>query len=138
MDGEQVFVFDACAIVALLDEEPGAEVVEGLLRQASARCVIHMLNVCEVYYHVHRTAGQNQADRLTDALTSFGFVLDATLTPELWRAAARLKAEWRRVSLADCFAVALTRQEQATLLTSDHHELARLSQAQVCSIRFIR
>jgi hypothetical protein len=45
---EDVYIFDACAIIALLDAEPGAEVVERLLAEESHRCVIHLLNVCEV------------------------------------------------------------------------------------------
>ena len=31
MPTESVYIFDACAIIALLDAEPGAEVVEKLL-----------------------------------------------------------------------------------------------------------
>jgi len=33
-----VYVFDACAIIALLDDEPGAEVVETLLAGENHRC----------------------------------------------------------------------------------------------------
>ena len=46
--------------------------------------------------------------------------------------------EWRRVSLADCFAIALALLENGTVLTSDHHELDPIAQADLCPIRFIR
>ena len=100
--------------------------------------MIHLLNVCEVYYHLYRQAGQQRADKLRDILESYGFVLEDSLVPTLWQEAGRLKAEWRRVSLVDCFAVALTIRERATLVTSDHHELDRLAEANVCAFRFIR
>lgn len=135
---ETVEVFDACAVIALLDGEPGAEVVEASLEERGRRCVIHVLNVCEVYYHLHRSAGQERADELPGILESFGFELEGSLWPVLWREASQLKAEWRRVSLADCFALALAIREKATLATSDHHELDRIAKASLCSVRFIR
>jgi predicted nucleic acid-binding protein len=40
---------------------------------------------------------------------------------DFWKSAGTLKARGR-ISLADCFAVALAEREDAILLTSDHHE----------------
>lgn len=136
MPAENVYVFDACAVIALLDAEPGAEVVEALLSGEGHRCVIHLLNVCEVYYHIYRRTDQQRADKLKGVLESYGFELEDSLVPALWREASRLKAEWRRVSLVDCFALAI--QEQATLVTSDHHELDPIAAAGLCPFRFIR
>lgn len=133
-----VYVFDACAVIALLDDEPGAEAVEALLAGENHRCLIHILNVCEVYYHIYRRADQERASKLEGILESYGFELDGMLVPVLWQEAGQLKAEWRRVSLADCFALALTIQEKATLVTTDHHELDPIAQAGLCPIRFIR
>lgn len=138
MPAERVYVFDACAIIALLDEEPGATVVESILTEEDHRCVIHLVNICEVYYHIHRRAGQQRADQLTDVLESYGFELEGSLPPALWKTAGQLKAEWRRVSLADCFALALAIREEATLVTSDHHELDPIAEAGLCPFRFIR
>jgi len=76
LPAENVFVFDACAIIALLDAEPGAEVVETLLAGDSHRCVISILNLCEVYYHIYRRADQQRADKLRGVLESYGFELD--------------------------------------------------------------
>jgi predicted nucleic acid-binding protein len=44
----------------------------------------------------------------------------------------------RKVSLADCCAIALTNRVGGTLLTSDHHELDPIASLGVCSITFIR
>jgi predicted nucleic acid-binding protein len=137
LPAESVYVFDACAIIALLDAEPGAEVVETLLAEES-RCLIHILNVCEVYYHIYRSADQQRADKLKRILESYGFELEGSVEPTLWREASRLKAEWRRVSLVDCFALALAIREKAALVTSDHHELDPIAEAGFCLFRFIR
>lgn len=133
-----MYVFDACAVIALLEGEAGAEVVEELLLQDDRACSIHIINVCEVYYHIHRLAGEARAEQLEETLATYGLILNSSLSPGLWKAAGRLKSEWRRISLADCFAVALAMEVGGTLVTSDHHELDRLAQAGICSIRFIR
>lgn len=137
MPAEKVYVFDACAVIALLDDEPGSDVIEALLEAGSHRCVIHVLNVCEVYYHIYRRADKDRAVDLESILLSLGFELDDSLST-LWQEAGRLKAEWRRVSLADCFALALAIRETATFVTSDHHELDPIAQAEICPFRFIR
>ena len=138
MPPESVWVFDACAVIALLDAEPGAEVVEALLAEEDHRCLVHILNVCEVYYHIYRRADKERAARLPGVLESYGFELNDSLAPALWQEAGQLKAEWRRISLADCFALALAIQERATLVTSDHHELDRIAETDLCPFRFIR
>jgi hypothetical protein len=50
----------------------------------------------------------------------------------------RLKAVHRKVSLADCCAMALTNRVGGTLLTTDHHELDALALLGVCPMKFIR
>jgi predicted nucleic acid-binding protein len=121
-----------------LDAEPGVKVVEAILEEKSCRCLIHVLNVCEIYYHVLRRADKKQAAKLPALLESYGFELVDSLPRALWQDASNLKAEWRRVSLADCFALALAIRRKATLVTSDHHEFDPVAQAGLCPIRFIR
>lgn len=138
MVAEPVFVLDACALIALLADEPGAEVVEELLQEPTNRCLIHAISACEVYYDLCRRGNSEDADTLEALFAEYELELLETLPPELWRSAGKLKAEWRRVSLADCFALALTLREKGTLVTSDHHELDPIAEAGVCPIRFIR
>jgi uncharacterized protein with PIN domain len=135
---DSVFIFDACALIALLEDEPGADVVEELLQTTANRCLIHAVSVCEVYYDLHRRGNTEDADTLEALLSEHGLELVETLPPGLWRIAGKLKAEWRRISLADCFALALAIREEGTLVTSDHHELDSIAKVGVCPIRFIR
>lgn len=138
MPVDEVYVFDSCAVLALLQREPGAEVVAGILKQDGNRCLIHAINACEVYYDIFRRDGEEDASSLEEILATAGIVLVETLCSTLWRAAGKIKAEWRRVSLADCIALALTLREEGTLVTTDHHELDPIAHAELCPILFLQ
>ena len=138
MATEPVFVFDACALIALLEDEPGAKVVEDLLQEPVNQCLVHAISVCEVYYDLCRRGDTEDAETLESLLAEFDLEIIDAMPSNLWRTAGKIKAEWRRVSLADCIALALTIRESGTLVTSDHHELDILAKAEVCRIRFIR
>jgi uncharacterized protein with PIN domain len=135
---DRIYVFDSCAAVALLQREPGAEVVAEILKDPRNRCLIHAVNACEVYYDIYRRSGEEDASALEEILSTTGIELVETIPSALWRTAGKLKAEWRRVSLADCLALALALLENGTVLTSDHHEFDPIAQAAICPIRFIR
>ena len=137
MPGEGVYVFDACAVIALLQAEVRASLVSELLG-ARQRCLLHAINACEIYYDLYRRDGQEIADGLQEVLTGYGLELIEEVPSSLWRTAGKLKAAWRRVSLADCFALALALETSATLVTTDHRELDPLAEAGVCPVRFLR
>lgn len=130
-------VFDACAVIALLENEPGADLVRLSLR-TSTRRLMHAINVCEVYYDMLRRNAETKATALEQILDDAGIKVFETLPPPLWRAAGTLKAHQKRVSLADCVVLALTVQEGGTLITSDHRDLAPIAEAGICPIRFFR
>jgi predicted nucleic acid-binding protein len=58
--------------------------------------------------------------------------------PDLWKRAGEIKSQFRRVSLADCFGVALAVEVSAPFWTSDRHELTALQSAGAADIVFIR
>ena len=51
---------------------------------------------------------------------------------------AQLKADWHRVSLADCCGLALARRLDAEFVTADHHEMDVLNAANIARLRFFR
>jgi uncharacterized protein with PIN domain len=130
-------VLDACAIIAYLRDEEGAEVVEAALI-SNNDCVVHAINLCEVYYDCVRRDGTARADTLLDDLAAIGLVTREDMDTPLWKAAAGFKADLARVSLADCFAMALTQRLNAELMTSDHGEFDPVAAQGICPIRFIR
>jgi len=138
LPGDKLYVFDSSAVIAFLQRETGGEVVAGVLRDPGTRSFIHALNACEVYYDIYRRSGEEDASSLPGILAITGIELVETIPSALWRTAGKLKAEWRRVSLADCFALSLALLKNAALLTTDHHELDQIAQAAICPIQFIR
>ena len=57
---------------------------------------------------------------------------------QFWREVGGLKAVHRKVSLADCRALALAKRLGANLVSADRHEFEPLLAAGICQIEFIR
>ncbi|MBI4639868.1 MAG: PIN domain-containing protein [Candidatus Tectomicrobia bacterium] len=131
-------VLDASAMIAFLRNELGANVVESLLLDEGNPCMAHAINLCEVYYDFLRSANEDTARTAIADLESIGLMIREDIDSEFWQAAGAYKASIARVSLADCFAMALVQRIGAELVTSDHHEFDPIAQAGVCSVRFIR
>ena len=119
-------VLDACAMLAYLRAEDGAEVVKTLLKDQSVECFAHAVNLCEVYYDFLKTDNAKNAKTAIQDLIESGVTKRDDMDSEFWMTAGRYKAEIRKISLADCFALALTNRLQAELITSDHHEFCLL------------
>ena len=83
-------------------------------------------------------AGNQVANQVRPRLEQAGVRVIEAMDTELWQDAARLKSRFRRVSLADCFGVALARRLNAEFLTSDRHELEALNAANIANFIFIR
>ena len=131
-------VSDASALLALLRGEEGAGVTDAALRDPGNACYVHALNLTEVFYDRRRADGEEAAQIALETLQNLGIQAREDLDAAFWQDAGRIKADYRRVSLADCCGVALTRRVGGTFVTTDHHELDPLEAAGVCPIRFIR
>lgn len=133
----RLLVLDACALIAAQRGEPGGDaVIERILASDSAT-IMHALNVCEVFYDDLRRDEQANMNRLLGDLASLDIRIEWTFGESLLDRVARIKAYWRRVSLADCTALALAMERGGILLTSDHHEFDPLFAAGY-PIEFIR
>jgi predicted nucleic acid-binding protein len=130
------YVFDACAILALIQDELGADKVVAVLNAANngkAEIVMHKVNLLEVYYDVYRSRGKEKADLFLAELTKRPVKINSEITDGIFTEAGRLKALYR-VSLADSFALAQAIVTGGELLTADHHEFNAIDGKE--SIRF--
>ncbi len=117
-----VKVLDSWALMAFFEDEPAADAVEKLLRQAAAdehKLFLGAVNWGEIYYSVMRAVSQRAAEEKAAEIAGlpieiFGLGDDLTLT----RQAAIYKAT-RKMSYADCFAAALAKLKNAELVTGD-------------------
>jgi PIN domain nuclease of toxin-antitoxin system len=133
-----IYILDSSAMIAFLRDEVGAVVVDGFLKDAASRCFAHAVNVCEMYYDVARALGEPTAQSSLQDLTTAGVTIREDMDAAFWQDAGRIKAEYRRVSLADCFCIALARRVNGEVVTTDHSEFDPLVPLGLCPIRFIR
>ncbi len=134
------YVLDACALIALFQKEDGAEIVENILIEAmngSCSVSIHRLNLLEVYYGYLRADGEAVADKHLAAVEASCINIVDNISADLMKRAGKLKSAYR-VSLADSVAVAQTEALDATLITSDHHELDAVENGDVVKFLWIR
>ncbi len=131
------YLLDACALIALLNDESGADHVDALLK---GKIPVYMsaINALEVAYDaVRRTGNPDVASQSLRLLMREGVdVLWALSEPE-WVAAARWKARGR-LSLADAIALAVAEVRGLRLVSADHHELDPLETAGLVKIEWIR
>lgn len=115
------YVLDACSVIAYLRGEEGSKVVESILMNEENRCFAHAINLCEVYYDFIRATDEKTANEAIADLQSIGVITKEDMDSLFWQCAGKIKAK-NKISLSDCFAIALAMRERAVLVTSDHHE----------------
>ncbi len=114
------FVLDSFALMALLQDEPGASKVQQLLeRAAKGECELSMtvLNLGEVLYTVESRRGLQASQEVLAAVDQFPIEI-VDVDRSLALSAARLKAS-AGVGYADCFVAALAQALGCTIITGD-------------------
>ena len=132
-----ISVLDACAMIAYLAGEPGSAVVASLLGDPGILCYAHAVNLCEVYYGILRASTENDAIQAIDSLLAAGIIAREDMGRPFWSRVGQLKA-LGRISIADCFCIALAQELSGQVVTSDHHEFDPLVPLGICPILFIR
>lgn len=131
------YVLDACALIAYIEGESGADRVEAVL-QSSLPVSMSAVNLLEVCYDVERTKGSSAAAKAIMELTQrLKIAVEWSMPESLILAASSLKARGR-ISLADAVALALAQQLGARLVTADHHEFDAIEQAGLAAFEWIR
>ena len=113
-------LLDSFAILAWVQNEPGADRIEALLTQAQRRktfLLLNVINLGEVYYRLARQHGHPLAQEVIwqlEALPIQFYPCDQDLALE----AAKIKADYP-MAYADAFAVATALRENAVVVTGD-------------------
>lgn len=114
------FVFDAYALTAYFEKEPGYEKVQDLLTEAASGgrlLLLSAVNWGEVFYVTYREHGKPTADRVAGLLEEFPIEVVPVDVP-IAHQAAIYKAT-HKMSYADCLAAALAKMRKAVLVTGD-------------------
>jgi PIN domain nuclease of toxin-antitoxin system len=128
---------DACAMLAYLRGETGGTVVDGLLQSPTETCYAHAINLLEVYYDFIRKHSEPIARQALKDLADAGVITRRDMSQPFLHRAGQLKARGR-ISIADCFCIALAQSVGGQVVTTDHHEFDPLVPLGIVPIQFIR
>jgi len=113
-------ILDAYALMAFLEDEPGAQHVEDLLAQSiqeDLRLAATTINLAEVYYNLAKRYSFDAADIAIQKLAELPIEI-VSVDWELAQRAAKFKAEIP-ISFADCIAAALAQIRECAVVTGD-------------------
>ena len=137
----QKYLLDACAVLALLDDENGADVVNGLFdsaRRGEVTLSMNAANLIEVYYDCIRKHGHDLADAIIRGIYEDSPIsIIEKLSPAIVREAAYFKATGK-MSFADAILAATARCIGATVVTCDHVELESIERQSQIPFLWIR
>lgn len=131
------YLLDACALIALLNDESGAQRVEAII-SGDEPVYMSAINALEVAYDAVRRSQDNGAAALI-----LRVVIDAnveilwSLTETEWIAATRWKARGR-LALADAIALAIAETRNLKLVSADHHELDSIEAEGLIQVEWLR
>lgn len=115
------FVLDSFAVIAFLQDEEGADKVEGILREGEegkAKLYMHLINLGEVYCNVLKEEGEALANSVWVRVKNYPVEFVDDLSEGFLLSVARIKGTYP-ISYADAFAVATSMEKEATLITGD-------------------
>jgi predicted nucleic acid-binding protein len=121
------YCLDACAVIAYLRKEPGAEVLGRIIEQPDTFLAMHICNLGEVYYDFFRSEGRDAADMAWTKAVGLPLFLRHDTDDSFIQRVGIIKVE-ERVSFADAFALALAERCSIPLVTTDHHEFGPVEQ----------
>jgi predicted nucleic acid-binding protein len=120
--------FDSEPLLAFFLGEAGGEIVSDCLAKIQRKEIvgfINVINLAEVYYVLYRL-NPLQANESCRALGHLGLIVLPVEDDDLWRNAAKIKAQCP-LSLADAFAVATAEKQKSTLVVGSDKEFTGLT-----------
>ncbi len=111
-----LYLLDTSAILTLIEDEPGADRVDELVR--SGRVMLPFMAALETYYITLREAGEDEAERRLFLLRQLPARWMDRVGEEVLVTAGQFKARYR-ISLADSLIAALAVEAGAILVHKD-------------------
>jgi len=120
----EIYILDACALIALLSKETGHKNVEKIIeksRDKKAKIIMHTVNVLEVYYHIYKLYDETSAKKFLKEIKDTPIQLKTEVTNEIIINAGKLKRQYK-LSLADAIGLSEAIISKGSFVTADHHE----------------
>jgi predicted nucleic acid-binding protein len=112
------YVLDSYALLALLEDEPGAQVVADIILEEKTQPYLSVINLGEAYYIVLRRQGEAAAADFVEGVRQEDKLIIAEATWPRVKGAARIKAGGG-LAYADAFGLGLAQELGACLVTGD-------------------
>lgn len=112
------FVLDSYAVLALVGDEPGAQVVADIILDETVAPYVSVISLGEVYYIIWRRQGEDAAEEVVRGVKNEEGLAIAEVSWSRVKDAARIKAGGG-LSYADAFVLGLSRELGARLVTGD-------------------
>ena len=135
-----IYFLDACALIALLSGEKGAENVKNILQKAIDGEIIikiNQINFLEVYYHICKIYNQDKANIAIEKIKEFPIEIVIGLKEKVFNEAGRIKSKYR-MPLGDSIVVAECIVNNGILVTSDYKDLAKFEKEENIKINWFR
>lgn len=140
-------ILDACAIIAFLKGELGADFVEDHITDPTSKCYLHAVNAAEVYTWYLKNGSVADATDAIAVVLACGIEIREDIDIVFWKEVATHKASItsatdpitgrkRTISIADCFALALALRLIGSVITSDHREFEYVKSSGICKVGF--
>ena len=136
----ETYILDACALIAFLNDELGAEKMEFLLECADlgeVTILMFVINLYEVYYDYLRSGGISTASTFLEEVENLPITVVRECSDELLAQAGFFKVN-EKVSLADSFALGLAKLRNGKLVSTDHHEFDLIDQKRLVEFYWLR
>ena len=137
---KNIYILDACAVIAVLAGEKGAENVKKIIQDAIDGKIIvkiNQVNLLEIYYHVCKIYNQEEANKVLDKIKEFPIEIISGLNVNVFKEAGRIKAKYK-IPLGDSIAVAECINNNGILVTSDHNDFIIFEKEKIIKINWFR
>ena len=130
------FVLDACAVLAFLRKEQGADIVKNVI-ESDAEKLLHSVTLLEVYYNLAKELGIDSADLFFELILETKIRIIYEITGNTIKNAGYFKSKYK-ISLGDSFVLATAKLYNATIVSSDHHEFDIIENSEKMDLLWIR
>ena len=137
---KNVFILDACALIALLAGEAGSHKVKEVIQEAiDEKNILKMnqINLLEVYYFLCNVYNQDEANKALKKIRKFPIEIQNELNEDKFKEAGRIKSIYK-IPLGDSIVAAECIIEKGILVTSDHNDFEKIENKENIKINWFR
>ena len=135
-----VFILDACALIAFLRKDKGYEKIITIFDKATnleVKVIMHAATLSEVYYDFVRFSTKVIADNVISDLNALPVDIIKVISMEIIEQIGYFKTTYK-ISFADSIVLSTAKLNNTKVVTSDHHEFDEIEKGGDMSFEWIR